>query len=391
MKITKNVLKEEINKFINKDECDKDDIKHIRGIIEQRLKDITPLNENNMWKYYNNFDEYRRQNEIEMEEFHVMRKNVTGLPVNVFIDDAASYKLSNHPLWLYFQNDYNEKAVNTNRLVLPISIEKSPKLLVNPNMVQISQSDLNKVIKFVKINCSILKKFADKTISDDKFYWQLKVNSLKLQESTDRMLLTEMGKTLQPNQTGLPYPIWVDESEQYLDGGHGPRIKIFAVKGEKPNTRTNFASMTISDNPMIVSKPVNYNLSRGEEKLYANFVVYNKNLLLNLSHGKLKFQEEFESNITKIDDKGNSIQPPKTQTLQYTPFSKTCFGFTMVKSNNKLFNFVNSKNGKLISPNQWFTSAGNFTKYENNTVAAMVEVNNNWYLLYRDGNMKPYQ
>jgi hypothetical protein len=262
-----------------------------------------------LWEHYDDFDKYRRGNEEEMDDFHVMRKKLTGLPVNIFIDNAYSYQYGKHQLWMYFQNDYYDKAPNNNGNLLPISVESNPKLLVNPSMLKISESDLNILIKFVKLNRVILVKMANMKIDDRVFYRNMDANRSKLKESVDRMLLTEMAKTIGGNITGLPVTIWLDETQQYLRGGHGPRIKFHAVKGEQPNTHNNFGSMSISDNPEVMSIPRNANISSWEIELIKKFVIYNKDLLLKLINNEIDYKTQFLPNMIIIGKRGEPIYP----------------------------------------------------------------------------------
>jgi hypothetical protein len=304
-----------------------------------------------------------------------MRPRRTGLPVNIYLDNAFSYEQSNHPLWMYFQNDYGDVS-NTNENLLPISIDKSPKLLVNPAMVKIDQSDLNKIIEFVKLNAETLTRFANQTIDDDTFYEKIDISLHKLNES-NRILLTEMAKTVDPSLTGLTVPIWLDESGQYLSGGHGPRIKFQAIRGEKKMTRSNFGSISISDNPEVMEMPKNADISSKEIELIKKFIIYNKDLLLNLINNKIDFDTEFKPNMIRLDNNGNPIYPTKNEkTFNY--------GFRLVKSKNGTYNFTD-QNDNLITPERWYTKAFYFKKYDNGNIAASVMTSGKWYWLYQNG------
>ena len=50
-------------------------------------------NKDLLWEYYDNFSQYKKQNPEEMWGFHLLKKNVTGLPVNIFVDENSSYKM----------------------------------------------------------------------------------------------------------------------------------------------------------------------------------------------------------------------------------------------------------------------------------------------------------
>lgn len=58
------------------------------------------------------------------------------------------------------------------------------------------------------------------------------------------MKLYEMA-TLRKKDSKLPVNLYIDDSLSYQRGGHSKRIKFQTDKGDRPNTRSNFSSMTL--------------------------------------------------------------------------------------------------------------------------------------------------
>ena len=162
----------------------------LRDIIEETVREELTEKEL-LWEYYNKFDTYRKQNQEDIWEFHGLKKDDTGLPVNIFVDDGSSYKMRNHPLWVYFQNGYDDNWGD--KEFLPISVSVSPKLLTNKK-IKISSSDLKRVVKFIVVNRTILKKLADEKINQLSFWKEMDMNRIKLEESfnNSKEILNEM-------------------------------------------------------------------------------------------------------------------------------------------------------------------------------------------------------
>lgn len=81
--------------------------------------------------------------EEEFINFAGITKELTGLAVNIFVDQCASYIKYKHPFWLYFSNSY----CDDNNLI-PISIEDL-KVWADNNEIQIYHSDLTDILRFI--------------------------------------------------------------------------------------------------------------------------------------------------------------------------------------------------------------------------------------------------
>jgi len=90
--------------------------------------------------------------------------------------------------------------------------------------------------------------------------------------------------TLRKSKSNLPVNLYLDDSGSYLRGGHSPRIKFQANKGDHPNTR-GIISMTISDDPEIPIddyKNKTRELDESDIVQIKKFVILNKDNLLRL-------------------------------------------------------------------------------------------------------------
>jgi hypothetical protein len=204
----------------------------------------------NHWRKSDDFKSYEKEDEDELMEFIFLSKERTGLPVDCYADDGGSFKRHNHPLWFYACNGYGNQTFD----VLPISVSDKPQILLDNYQLKIADNDLTSIYQFIKANKKLLISLAFESI--DNLYFLSRLDCHLLDENTkgERILLTEMSK-VPANNTGLPIDIWVDENNKYLKGGHDPRIKFPATKGEKNSH--NYASMSISDNPTPFNLPIN--------------------------------------------------------------------------------------------------------------------------------------
>ena len=214
----------------------------------------------------------------ELMEYARLRKNNTGLDMDIFVDDGGAYKRYEHPLWIYVRNGYS----NTDP-VFPIVVSKHPSLPrnISQKKLNIKNIDLKAVLIFVSQNASLLKMFADEEIEHEEFYNKCKPVIYSFSSSS----LDEMA-TLRPKVSGLPTVIWIDEG---TDPKHGPRIKFQASK-EQSQTR-NFTTMTISQNPEIIHPPKKFDLSTKEIERIVQFVQANEENLLLVANGEMTYQD----------------------------------------------------------------------------------------------------
>ena len=247
------------------------------------------------WRGYANFDEYQKEDEMELMEFLKIWPDDSGIPVELWVDDGGSYIRHNHPLWLYFRNGKTIKDK-----FIPVSINDNPQIMVKNPKLNIDRLTFLKIITFIRRNKKSLIKLAKGKILNTDFLNNIISVNTKLNEG----FVNEMA-TMNPRLTGLKVPIWVDEG---TSPQHMLRIKFQASKEQK-YTR-DFSTMTVEDSPRIFNFPKNSNLDRKDVEAIKSFIVYNKDLLIALSKGIIRYNDEFLKYMTKIGKNGGPLYSP---------------------------------------------------------------------------------
>ena len=195
----------------------------------------------------NELEEYILSDEFELMEYLWLRTNMTGLNVDIFVDDGGSYKRHKHKLLLFARNSYN----HTDNNFIPFSIEQTPFVLDNEMEFNISYDDIFSIQDFIQNNLFLLQKLANKEISQNSF-----VNSLITVKDKivveNKTLINEMA-TLRKSDSGLPVDVWIDEGG--ITTGHAPRLK-FRANNDQRTTRE-YSSMLLTNPPSIENFPKN--------------------------------------------------------------------------------------------------------------------------------------
>ena len=88
------------------------------------------------------------------------------------------------------------------------------------------------------------------------------------------MQLYEMA-TLRKKDSGLPVNLYIDDSLSYKRGKHSKRIRFQTDKGDKPNTRGSFSSMTLDGKVVEKTLPKKLEISQRDIEAVSNFVINN--------------------------------------------------------------------------------------------------------------------
>jgi hypothetical protein len=105
-------------------------------------------------------------------EMSVLRKNRTGLPVNIWIDEGQTFNSGGHWKRIKFQGDKGDHP-NSNYMI-PMTISENPEVKIeNMNEIKLSNYDIELVKKFVVLNLDLLKGLGD-TIDIFDFTEQMK-------------------------------------------------------------------------------------------------------------------------------------------------------------------------------------------------------------------------
>lgn len=111
----------------------------------------------------NRFNEMGLLDDEELMEYTWLRKDNTGIDIDIFVDDCGSYERYGHPLWVYVRNGYTD-----NDPFFHVIVSKTPKL---PKIdYNINSFQLNAVTTFIELNADLLKMLADDEIDHLHFY-----------------------------------------------------------------------------------------------------------------------------------------------------------------------------------------------------------------------------
>jgi hypothetical protein len=110
----------------------------------------------------------------DLDEMAGFRKEDSGLPVNLWLDDSSRYKRSGHWKRIKFQNDHGNKLISDNLLTMTISPD--PKIPEEDlRQLKLNSRDINRLKQFVRDNLDLLSKLADQDITFSTFIRQVKL------------------------------------------------------------------------------------------------------------------------------------------------------------------------------------------------------------------------
>jgi hypothetical protein len=104
---------------------------------------------------------------LKIEEMATLRKNVSGLPANLYLDDAGSWSKSGHWKRIKFQPNTGDRPVT--RDMVPMSIDDNPQILVKNAKVALNAKQLEQIKAFVRANKDLLLQLADTKIDIFEF------------------------------------------------------------------------------------------------------------------------------------------------------------------------------------------------------------------------------
>jgi hypothetical protein len=110
----------------------------------------------------------------ELEEMSTLKKDMTGLPVNIWVDDSSAYIRGRHAKRIKFQGDYGSKT-NAGNLFSMMLSRSDPQIPVKQlPKLRLPSKDVEKIKAFVKNNADLLDKLADEKINIGVFLQQMK-------------------------------------------------------------------------------------------------------------------------------------------------------------------------------------------------------------------------
>jgi hypothetical protein len=109
---------------------------------------------------------------LKIEEMATLRKNVSGLPANLYLDDAGSWSKSGHWKRIKFQPNTGDRPMT--RDMVPMSIADDPQILVKNVKVALNAKQLDQIKAFVRANKDLLLQLADAEIDIFEFGRRMK-------------------------------------------------------------------------------------------------------------------------------------------------------------------------------------------------------------------------
>jgi hypothetical protein len=104
---------------------------------------------------------------LKIEEMATLRKNVSGLPANLYLDDTGSWSKSGHWKRIKFQPNTGDRPVTGD--MVPMSIDDNPKILVKNAKIALNAKQLEQIRAFVQANKDLLLQLADAEIDIFEF------------------------------------------------------------------------------------------------------------------------------------------------------------------------------------------------------------------------------
>lgn len=259
---------------------DKNLNKRVRRILHEEILKLCP----------NIVESKYRMNDIdELSEYMWLKPNVTGLDVDIFVDDGGAFLRHGHELLLFARNGYN-KGFNE---YIPFSITTKPKVLDDEMDFNITYDSIFLIQDFIQYNLQTLIKLANDMISQEGFVKSIRMANSQYGLVSETMERLDEMATLKMSDSHLPMDIWLDEGGTYH--GHAPRIKFRASNDQR--TTREFSTMLIANPPTIENMPSNSPIRKKDLEKLRNFVIKNQDNLLKLANGEIDYLTEFKPNM----------------------------------------------------------------------------------------------
>ena len=277
----------------------------------------------------------------EFENYDLMDE-VEGIHCRVLVDGCFSYIHYNHPLWVLFQNGYDEE----NDPWVPLTVSKYPSMVYHVEL-RIPTPTFNNLCRFVSCNASMLRDIA---IMEKSLLYEFD-ELVKNYEDNRQMLLTEMAN-LYPSETGLKGRIWLDTGKTYLRGGHGARIKYYYGKG-----KNEYVSIGTND-----QFPIYGDYPEGKKRDVDNaveWIAYNLPLIDNAMDGRIS-DKEFKERMSRMSN-GKMVSRESERYIPYRRVPKTNY-FIITRPSDGWFNIAKDDDTqKPLFPKLWFQNINGMT------------------------------
>lgn len=96
-----------------------------------------------------------------------VRREDSGLPMDVFVPDGSEYKQYGHPLWVYMDACLDEAYYEA--AWIPIRVEKKPSIAIGTYNTNVSGSDIQKVYAWIRLNRELITALSENAITNEDF------------------------------------------------------------------------------------------------------------------------------------------------------------------------------------------------------------------------------
>ena len=116
-----------------------------------------------------NYEIYLLQTIDELMEYLYIRPVLSGLKVDLYVDDSGSYIRNQHPLLMFVSN-----GIRIKDSFIPFTIESNPRILNGSVNINISSTEISSIKRFISQNFNAIIDLANDSISQIDFIKQLK-------------------------------------------------------------------------------------------------------------------------------------------------------------------------------------------------------------------------
>lgn len=264
-------------------------------------------------------------------------KNVTKLPVDIFLDESDMFSEYQLPYLLFFRNSYNTRTMDFKA----ITVSDKPCLFQKFNSgteLNIFQRDLYKIYDYVIRNQRRIVDLSKCNVTNLEFFRPDRFRQLYENAAP----ITEMAK-LPPSISGLKYSLGLDDNHSYVGGGHWYRVKVEDTLHNN-NTRC-WNTLTLNDYSFVGTDSEKYKTADSME--IKDFVFNNEQLIKDLADEKITFEYFLEKFKPK-----NYIEVNGDTNAYKIVHRFKGVGYLMVMNFEGKFNILNLDN-ELVS-NEWF-------------------------------------
>ena len=119
---------------------------------------------------------YRMKYIDELLGYLWLRKDVTGIDADIYVDDCDSYIRDGHEPLLFVVNGVCSGDISD---FIPVSLSEEPNILDNSIDIKLSDGVIDDVFLFIKKNRTLLMSFSSGKVNVIEFFKIIRQNKIK--------------------------------------------------------------------------------------------------------------------------------------------------------------------------------------------------------------------